>query len=259
MDRLPDFTFPSYRALLSGLRVGGYELQTVGTLLQEVKCPVVYLRHDIDFFPGPALEMGRMEAALGGRATYYFLLSGPYNLFTVENRGVLRTLAQLGHEIGLHYDLQTYSTDPQLALRQLESEVAILSDLSGTSVSTISLHQPHLTAENPFRELDHYVQPHDTRDQRPLTYVSESCRAWRDETLLNCFSPARPERLLLLTHPELWLEGTIQNRLEYLEKIVLPHAHQPLDTYYLQTVRKIWSEHPGGRAHDRRVLARAMT
>lgn len=131
--------------------------------------------------------------------------------------------------------------------------MAILRELSGTAISTISLHQPHLTAHDLFRGLNRYVQPHDARDCRPLNYVSDSCRAWRDETLLKCFGADRPERLLLLTHPESWLDGTIENRLEYLEHVVLPRARQPVESYYQERVRKLWIEHAGGKAHDLRT------
>ncbi|MSU57628.1 MAG: hypothetical protein EXS35_05520 [Pedosphaera sp.] len=108
MDRLPRFSFQAYGALLNEFRRSGYQLLPVSTLLDELQTPVVYLRHDIDFFPQPALEMGRIESEAGGRATYYFLLSGPYNLFAAENRVVLHTLVKLGHEVGLHYDLKNY-------------------------------------------------------------------------------------------------------------------------------------------------------
>lgn len=253
MNRLPSFSFADYARLLGQFRDSGYEMQPVGTLLNESQAPVIYLRHDIDFFPQPALEMGQVESNVGGRATYYFLLGGPYNLFAAENRAALRALIALGHEVGLHYDLQTYPEDPAAARRQLEFEAGILGELCGTAISTISLHQPHKNAHDPFRGLDSYVNPHDARDQRPLTYVSDSCRAWRDETLLQCFGQQRPKRVLFLTHPESWMDGAVQNRLEYLENVVIPHARRPVETYYHNDVRKIWLEHAGGKAHDARM------
>lgn len=253
MNRLPRFSFADYARLLGQFHDSGYEMQPVSTLLNESQAPVIYLRHDIDFFPQPALEIAQLESNVGGRATYYFLLSGPYNLFAAENRAVLRTLVALGHEVGLHYDLQTYPEEPAAARQQLEFEADILGELCGTAISTISLHQPHKNARDPFRGLDRYVNPHDARDRRALTYVSDSCRAWRDETLLQCFGQQRPNRVLFLTHPESWMDGAVQNRLEYLENVVIPHARRPVETYYHDDVRKIWLEHAGGKAHDARM------
>jgi hypothetical protein len=253
MNRLPGFSFADFASLLGQFRGSGYDLQPVSTLLDESTSPVVYLRHDIDFFPHPSLEMGRIESNVGARATYYFLLSGPYNLFTKENRAVLRTLIALGHEVGLHYDLETYPEEPTAARRQLEFEAGLLGELCGTSISTISRHQPHKNGHDPFHGLDTHVNAHDARDLRPLTYVSDSCRAWRDETLLHCLGPQHPERVQFLTHPESWMDGTVQSRLEYLEKVVIPHARRPIETYYLSDVRKIWLDHAGGRAHDART------
>jgi ribosomal protein S18 acetylase RimI-like enzyme len=115
------------------------------------------------------------------------------------------------------------------------------------------MHQPHATIGDPFRELEAYVHPHDPRQAERLLYVSDSCRAWRDESLLRCFSAAPPDRLLLLIHPELWLDGAIEDRFEYLHRVLLPRTAEPAVRYVAGDVARIWSSHPGPRAHDARL------
>lgn len=61
------------------------------------------LRHDMDLLPARALQIGQLEADLGVRATYFVRLhANEYNALSHENLRILRQLAELGHEIGLH-------------------------------------------------------------------------------------------------------------------------------------------------------------
>lgn len=52
-------------------------------------------------------------------------------------------------------------------------------------------------------------------------YVSDSCRAWRDESLLQALSATPPARLLLNVHPELWLDGSERDPLRYMSETVM--------------------------------------
>jgi ribosomal protein S18 acetylase RimI-like enzyme len=249
---LPPFDLDGYRTLLRALLSAGVTTAPVGRMREEHDGPVVFVRHDVDFFPAPAVAFAEAEAALGVTATYYFLLTGPYNLHAPAERSAVQRIAALGHEVGLHYDLETWPTDPALARDRLDAELRALADLSGQPVRTLSTHNPHQGGADPFRELDELVHPHDPRDERGLAYVSDSCRGWRDEALLR-WTLAPPPRAMLLTHPELWLDSTFHDRLDYLERVVLPRATQTLERYFRDAVHRIWREHDGGRAHDRRV------
>ncbi len=253
MDALPEFSLEDYGELLASLKQHAYDSAFVSTMCDSTAGRVVYLRHDIDFLPEAALPMAEKEAELGLRASYYFLLSGPYNLLSAENRRVLVRLVELGHEIGLHYDLASYPDDPSESATELDSEAALLGRLCGREIRTIVMHNPSLGGNDWFRQSDRYVHPHDPRYQAGLLYVSDSCRAWRDENLLRCFSETPPQRLLLLTHPEVWLDGQIGDRQEYLEQVLEPLCREPLQHYYLSEVASVWKNHAGTQAHDARL------
>jgi hypothetical protein len=129
------------------------------------------------------------------------LLTQQYNILQPENQYILRKIIKLGHEIGLHYDLETYPIGSTESRARLNWESEFLGKVVGAPVQTIVMHQPHKGTADPFHMINEYVNPHDPRYQNELLYVSDSCRAWRDETLLSCFGPNPPRRLLLLTHP----------------------------------------------------------
>jgi len=212
----------------------------------------VYLRHDIDLHLYEVERMALIEAKRSISATYYVLLTQHYNPMSVFNRGILRRLVDLGHEIGLHYDLTSYPQDSMAARRHLDWEAGLLASLTGQRIYTISMHQPYLGTPDPFRQLDQYVHPHDERFQQDLLYVSDSCRAWRDEKLLSCFSAQAARRVQLLTHPELWLDPGHPDRLDYLNQVVAPNVLYESQSYLDAEVHRIWSTHPGAHLHDER-------
>jgi hypothetical protein len=64
------------------------------------------LRHDVDTRLESALEMAHLEAARGLRATYFVLHTARY-WSEAELVPRLRSLQELGHEVGFHNDLVT--------------------------------------------------------------------------------------------------------------------------------------------------------
>lgn len=252
--RLPDFGLDAYTQLLDRLAFAGYHFQPVSALRSPAGSPTIYLRHDLDSFVDLVTDLARLEHARGLQATYFVPLAQPFNCFFPPVRAALAGLRQLGHEIGLHYDLTTYPRDPLQRRQHLDWEASLLAQLVEGKVETIAQHQPDQSLPDPFRSLDEYIHPHDPRFQAGLVYVSDSCRAWRDEKLLDCFGPLPPLRLLLNTHPENWLDGSFTDRIQYLEQVLLADVLQPVRKFYLNTVRQTWLSHPATRQHDARLL-----
>src|SRR5262245_14684381 len=66
----------------------------------------VIVRHDVDYSPEAALRLAEQEAERGLFATYFLLVGTRYyNLLAPEHARVARRLVELGHEVGLHYDV----------------------------------------------------------------------------------------------------------------------------------------------------------
>ena len=153
MLRLDEFTYDEYRALLDRVRRGRANLCFADFRKPITEPRFFILRHDVDFTPAGALEMAEIEAEMGIRATYYFLLTSDfYNLLSERFASVPRRIADLGHEIGLHYDLQILETVGDQSPREsLLHQADILARLSGQPIRSIAMHNPSLSGLDPFR------------------------------------------------------------------------------------------------------------
>ncbi|MCH7659242.1 MAG: hypothetical protein IH933_01210, partial [Euryarchaeota archaeon] len=101
-----EFTFDWYERFLNELLDTGYSPAGYDSSLGAGE---VIVRHDIDFSPRKALEMGRIESDLGIEATYFVLLTCPlYNVFYKPIREMLRELQSMGHTIGVHFSTHQY-------------------------------------------------------------------------------------------------------------------------------------------------------
>lgn len=172
----------------------------------EPDAPFCILRHDVDYSPAAALRLAEQEAERGIAATY-FLLAGTayYNLLAPEHAGFARRLAALGHEVGLHYDVRSFLPFPAEEWpRLLRAQAALLGELAGHPVTSIAMHQPALHGDDPFRASSKFLNAYDDRFTRATTYVSDSCRAWRDSGWSMFARGEFPSRLQLLLHPINW-------------------------------------------------------
>lgn len=167
------------------------------------------LRHDVDYSTAAALRLAEQEAARGVRATYFLLAgSGYYNLLAPEHAHVASTLAGLGHEVGLHYDVRSFAPFPRAEWqRLLRAQATLLGELAGTAVRSIAMHQPALHGSDPFGNTPSgFVNAYDDRFTRDMVYVSDSCRAWRDSGWSIVSGGELPPRLHLSLHPINWGE-----------------------------------------------------
>ena len=112
-----DFTLRRYVKLMEGLVKGGYQIFRFDNYLGEKGLITsqngkgLILRHDVDRLPGNALEMARLEHAMGVYGSYYFRIV--LESFDPE---IMREIAKMGHEVGYHYE------DVDLAARILKKQ-----------------------------------------------------------------------------------------------------------------------------------------
>ena len=246
MTGLPKFTLESYEELLCKLAATGAEFRPVSAM-GRAAAKDVFLRHDIDFSLELALPMAKVEHKLGISSTYYVLLSGPYNPCAAESVSAMRELASMGHNLGLHYDLSLYPTDPDAARERLELEINFLQALAGVPIETIVMHEPFRGQDDLFSISESWVNPTFYQRNDPgLLYVSDSCRAWRDDSLIRYLQGSMEKKCLLLnTHPESWLSNGSQHRITYLEQTLLPKILESSQRYFTGRVRHLWQTHVG--------------
>ena len=208
------FTPDGYRAILGRALALGYRVVAFREFAAPGERPVLLLRHDLDHALGPARVTAEAEAALGVRATYFVQTACEfYNLLSRESRGLIRALADMGHEIGLHHEADRYAGEG--GERRLLADLRLLEDLSGQKVVSAAQHLPTLSdpvALAGFVENDAY----DARfTEPPMHYLSDSLMVWRQATPLDRLE--RRESFQLLTHPDTWVSGHGEMREALLE------------------------------------------
>jgi hypothetical protein len=203
------FDYATYWSLLSGIAATHRIVRFADLREGEPDGAFCILRHDVDYSPAAALRLAEQEAGRGVRATY-FLLAGTsyYNLLAPEHAHVAQALAAMGHEVGLHYDVRSFAPFPAEEWpRLLRVQAALLSELAGQPVTSMAMHQPALHGSDPFRGQDlGFLNAYEDRFTRGMTYVSDSCRAWRDREWAMLAGGALPPRLHLCLHPINWGE-----------------------------------------------------
>jgi hypothetical protein len=171
--------------------------------------PFFILRHDVDYSPVAALRLARLEAKRGYRATYFLLLSSTcYSLLTPEAAALAPQLVELGHEVGLHYDLGVFKELPRERWDDLlRAQVLLLSRLAGAPVCSIAMHQPGLNGEDPFAAPMGFLNAYDDAFFKEMPYLSDSCRAWRDSAWEILSGGPVPPRFQAVFHPINWGPG----------------------------------------------------
>jgi hypothetical protein len=200
-----DFTVDAYVELLTAAAARFRFLRfTENAAVGEV----ALWRHDIDISPQRALAMARVEATRGIPATYFVQVSSRfYSIFEPEVAAVLRQIAALGHDIGLHFDAEVcaHQVAPDYDSR-IAFEARVLEEIAETRVASFTLHNPTTLVGVALNEqirggLINGSCP-DLRSS--YSYCSDSNGLWRFRTLAEMITDSSVSRLYALTHPEWW-------------------------------------------------------
>jgi hypothetical protein len=97
--------------------------------------------------PPRALRLAEIEAEEGVHATYFVHLCGMfYNALDEPSTTTFRQIADLGHDLGLHFDVPC---QPEFSLserlRMLESQASLLAAMLNRSLTAFSIHDPETT------------------------------------------------------------------------------------------------------------------
>ena len=139
-----DFTLKQYKLLLNALVAQGYTFQSFVSSIklanpevwglslrsrsQEpiVNSPFVILRHDVEANYERALQFAEIQHALGIQGTYYFRILP--KSFKPE---IVKKIADLGHEIGYHYDdLAVCKGDYEKAIARFQKNLKTLREIA---------------------------------------------------------------------------------------------------------------------------------
>jgi len=196
-----------YAALLQRFTQIGYEVRSIHNFSPDK--PHLILRHDVDICLNRAYKLAQIEAELGYHAIYYVLPSSPfYNVLSIENSNLIRKISELGHEIGLHLELEG---DADLQ-KKADFEAGILSQISRTPITSLSFHRPTANASKvkfTELELEGYLSAYNKSLFSDIAYVSDSRGAWHYGHPLEHEAVKNRTAMQLLTHPLWWTKDAL--------------------------------------------------
>ena len=157
-------------------------------------------------------------------------------------------ISKLGHEIGLHYNLEVYETYHQDLNKTLENEVKLLENLLNRKVFSIACHNPTaINGENPFKNTTGYINAYDPKLCE--NYVSDSFRAWYLEDLSRLLG-FNYKRVQLLIHPPS-TRRDVCKRDDVLKRLFQGIENRNRD-YKLKWL-EVWHKNPKVKDYDKLV------
>ncbi len=196
---------------------------------QPAQSKTVVLRHDVDRLPANALRMAELEHRHGVTASYYFRVV-PH----VWDEGLMRQVAELGHEVAYHYeDLTITRGDHRKAIQHFETQLGRFRKIYPSK--TICMHGSPMTRWDNRQIWEHYnyqdygiiAEPYFDVDYQKVFYLTDTGRSWnnarisvRDKVNSGFDIPVKstfhfaellggaemPGQLLINTHPHRWFQ-----------------------------------------------------
>lgn len=224
-----DFTLKKYSQLCTSLKQNGYRIITMREYFERNPSGrFVILRHDVDRKIKNALKMAELEHALGVKATYYFRY--PYTF----NPKIISMIADLGHEIGYHYETLAkakgdYKKAIQIFIQELNEFRKIV------DIRTICAHGSPLSKydnrelwkwEN-FTKYGIIGEAYISVNWKSIYYFTDTGRSWNSRSnirdkifgnesndsirttndLIRWIENEKPNSVYITVHPERWSPG----------------------------------------------------
>jgi hypothetical protein len=195
------FTLEHYRALLQAAKESGYRF----ALFEEpAQGRAVYLRHDVDNSIDDALTIAGAEAELGVRSSFLFLLrSKNYNLLAGDSIAKVRSIAEFGHAVGLHFSREPGDEPAGTPLplpERIRTDAALMAQAVGLPVRLFSFHNP--AGRDEFQvDVPGLINSYAPRFFGDIKYLSESNFRWREGCPCEIFRSGRYPVMQILIHP----------------------------------------------------------
>lgn len=178
-----DFSLQKYMELLDMFRSERCPVLGVEAWLNCSPPAGILMRHDIDRLPLNALKMAEAESARKIQTTYYFRIKN-----STFKPDIIRKVADLGHEVGYHYeDLTTAAGDIQQATALFAENLRKFRKI--TPVRTVCMHGSPLSRHDnrllaAALDLDTFGLVGDAFESvnyGDMYYFTDTGRRWDDE------------------------------------------------------------------------------
>lgn len=177
-----DFTLKKYRKLCNTIANSEYTPLTVKKYLSLKNGPekIIIIRHGVDKYPVRALKMAILEEKFGVSSSYYFRMIP--DIFQVH---IIKAIAELGHEIGYHYEvLDKAGGNIAKAIALFKEELAEFRQIC--NVKTVSPHGNPISPkynediwnECDYREFSLIGDACISINFNKVIYISDTGRSW---------------------------------------------------------------------------------
>lgn len=201
-----DFTLAHYREILRAIKASHATLSfaeavPLGRDLLSLD-RFVLMRHDVEVSLEAAVVVAEADHQAGIRSTFFVQLGADYNLFDADSVTLVRRLLDLGHDLGLHYDLaqlERGAGEPAVVARRM---IELIETFWSTKVWAAS---PHLPMRQGRRlAIPGVVDAYDPLYFSDIKYLSDSTQRWREGVVTALLE--RYRHIQLLTHEYHWSE-----------------------------------------------------
>lgn len=238
MDK--DFTIHKYEQFLKAAIANGYQLVSYQQFLYDSFDKVLILRHDVDKKPQNSLRTAQIQYKLGVKGTYYFRAVS--ESFDVD---VIKQIANLGHEIGYHYeDLTICKGDYEKAIQHFEMWLEKLRKFY--PVKTVCMHGSPLSKfdnrklweKYNYQDYNLIAEPYFDIDFDKVFYITDTGRKWdgnkvsvrdkvksqfdlsfhtTDEIIKAFENNTMPHQVMQNIHPQRWTN----NYAEWMQELLM--------------------------------------
>jgi hypothetical protein len=183
---------------------------------------VVLWRHDIDLSVHRARKLAQIEKEENVIATYFIHLHSEfYNALEKDVAENIIKIIELGHTIGLHFDINFYYSQCSLPRNIINSmeyylklEKDLLEKMFHQKITVFSFHNPELSNLLQVNKeyINDMVNVYSPYFKENYTYCSDSNGYWRFRRLEDILQEASAKKLQILTHPGLWVPSVMAPR-----------------------------------------------
>ncbi|MAI88809.1 MAG: hypothetical protein CMF98_07190 [Candidatus Marinimicrobia bacterium] len=227
---ISDFTINKYQELLV-LAKKNYNFVSYQNINFNQK--FVLWRHDCDFSLNRALKLAELEKRENIVTTYFINLHCEfYNLFEREQSEIIRQIINLGHNIGIHFDINYYNVKSEEDLKKwLIFEKNIFIKLFNIKPIVFSFHNPNLFSLSfEKKKYTGLINCYSKQFKNNVGYISDSNGYWRFKRLSDVLSLAKEKNIQVLTHPA-WWQDVISSPYDRIQRCVKGRAKNILDNY----------------------------
>lgn len=219
--KFEDFTIKNYRNLIRIAKENNFKFSFFHEDVSKDSKQILW-RHDVEFSPFVALQMAKIEAEEGVKATYFFQLhSETYNCLEKEIADIIHQIKSLGHDIGLHFDSHFFSITSIFELEKyLDIDSKYFNTIFDLEVKVFSFHKttPFILSceETKYANL---INVYSRYFKENFSYCADSTGYWRFEPLEEVLKGQNTIKLQVLTHDSMWSEITESPRQRVFQSI----------------------------------------